>query len=72
MRINIIPVSLLTDAHLRAEYREILMVPHYFFKSLNSKSSIDWAKVSDSYTLNKGHAYMWYNKFIFINLGVLI
>lgn len=66
MRINIIPVELLPDIHLRAEYREILMAPHYYIKSKNSKSGIDINKISQRYTLNKGHAYFWYDKFKFI------
>lgn len=66
MRINIIPVKFLTDTHLRAEYREILMAPHYYLKSKNSKKGIDINKIPKSYILNTGHAYFWYDKFKFI------
>lgn len=66
MRINLVPVDLLSDVHLRAEYREILMAPHYFLVSNKSKSGIDYKKIPSHYTLNKGHAYFWYDKFGYI------
>lgn len=66
MRINVIPVSYLTDVHLMAEYREILMAPHYFKKSFNSKKGIDFNAIPKSYTLNSGHATFFYNKFGYI------
>jgi len=66
MRINVIPVSLLLDQHLRAEFREIIMSIHFYKKSLASPKGIDKTKISSKYTLNQGHAYMWYNKFGYI------
>jgi deoxyribonuclease (pyrimidine dimer) len=66
MRVNIIPVKFLADAHLRAEYREILMAPHFYNKTLGSKNGIDRKKISKIYTLNKGHAYFFYNKMGYI------
>ena len=62
MRINVIDVMLLPDAHLRAEYREILMSCHYYRKSANSKKGIQRNKISKQYTLNKGHAMFFYDK----------
>lgn len=66
MRINVVPVELLADAHLRAEYREILMAPHFYHKSTDTYRGIDRSRISKRYTLNKGHAYMWYNKMGYI------
>lgn len=62
MRINVIPIIYLTDAHLRAEYREILMSCHYYRKSANSTKGIQRHKIPEQYTLNKGHAMFFYNK----------
>lgn len=66
MRINMIPVELLSDAHLRAEYREILMSAHYYRKSSQSKQGIIRSKISKEYTLNTGHAMFFYNKMDYI------
>ena len=66
MRINVIPVKDLADIHLRAEYREILMSPHYYHTSKKSSKGIDMSKIPKKYTLNKGHAYFWYNKYGYI------
>lgn len=67
MRINIINPKYLTDNHLIAEYRETKMSTYYYTKSVNSKNGIDVSKISERYTLNKGHAYMWFNKYGYIN-----
>jgi len=40
MRINCIPVELLADAHLRAEFREIIMSIHYYKRSSRSPKGI--------------------------------
>lgn len=66
MRINVVPVQLLSDVHLRAEYREILMAPHYYRKSSKSEGGIKRELISDVYILNKGHAMMWYDKMGYI------
>lgn len=66
MRINIIPVEFLTDVHLRAEFREIIMSIHYYKRSVNSPKGIDRKKIPSEYTLNSGHAMFFYNKFLFI------
>ena len=67
MRINCIPVEYLSDVHLRAEYREIILSIHYYKKSFFSKSGIDENRIPENYTLNKGHGYFWYNKFGYID-----
>ena len=67
MRINVVDPKLLSDVHLRAEYREILMLPYYYVKSSNSKNGIVRSKISPTYTLNTGHAYFFYDKVGFVN-----
>lgn len=65
MRINCIPVRLLTDQHLRAEWVEMLMLPHYIERSRNSKKGIRLTE-SIKYILNTGHATFFYNKLEYI------
>jgi deoxyribonuclease (pyrimidine dimer) len=66
MRINIINPRYLTDQHLVAEYRETKMITYYYVKSSEKTGGIDKSKISERYTLNTGHAYMWYDKFGYI------
>ena len=66
-RINIIPVSELTDQHLIAEYREITMVPAALKRTLRSKLGICQEKISKKFTLNTGHVYFFYNKGLYLN-----
>lgn len=66
MRINIINPRYLTDQHLVAEYREMKMITYYYVKSSEKTGGIDKSKISERYTLNTGHAYMWYDKFGYI------
>ena len=56
-RINVVPVTELTDQHLMAEYRELPMVP-----ASARRSSAARFKPIDIYTLNKGHVTFFYNK----------
>ena len=65
-RINIIPVSELTDQHLIAEYREITMVPAALTRTLNSKSGFIKKKIPDRFTLNTGHVYFFYDKGLYL------
>lgn len=67
MRINVINPFFLTDNHLIAEYREIKMITYYYVKSLKSKNGMDRSKISKRYTLNKGHAYMWFDKLGYVD-----
>ena len=66
-RINIIPVSELTDQHLIAEYREITMVPAALKRTLNSKLGFKKAKIPAKFTLNTGHVYFFYNKGLYLD-----
>ena len=66
-RINIVPVDELMDQHLIAEYREITMVPAALNRTLNSKKGLDPKKISETYTLNTGHVYFFYNKGLYLS-----
>lgn len=61
-RINIVPVSELTDQHLVAEYREIFMVGPSLQRSLRAKNGLNLDRIPNKYTLNKGHVMFFYNK----------
>ena len=61
-RINVLPVDQLTDQHLVAEYREMLMVPASLKRSLASKNGMDKNRIPKHYTLNTGHVYFFYDK----------
>lgn len=62
-RINLIPVKLLADQHLFAEWREIKMVPAALRRSLRTKSVNDILNsIPKRYTLNAGHVKFFYNK----------
>ena len=67
MRINVINPKYLTDQHLVAEYREMKMITYYYVKSSLTKDGIDKSRISERYTLSTGHAYMWYDKFGYID-----
>ena len=56
-RINVVPVTELTDQHLMAEYRELPMI-------MGSAKRSNPAKYvpTTQYTLNKGHVLFFFNK----------
>jgi len=56
-RINVVPVTELTDQHLMAEYRELPMVP-----ASARRSNPATYKATSTYTLNKGHVLFFFNK----------
>jgi len=61
-RINTVDVKDLTDQHLMAEYRELPMVNASLTKTLASKGGLQLSKISEQYTLNRGHVTFFYNK----------
>ena len=62
-RINLVPITELSDQHLVAEYREIFMVGPSLQRSLKS---LNWNKTKETlpkeFTLNIGHVKFFYNK----------
>ena len=64
-RINVIDVSLLTDQHLMAEYRELPMIAGSLRRSLKSKKGLP--TIPDKYLLGKGHVSFFYNKGLFLS-----
>jgi deoxyribonuclease (pyrimidine dimer) len=73
-RINTVDVTLLSDQHLMAEYRELPMVHGSLKRTLNSANGFQVSRVSLIYTLNAGHVYFWYNKkkFLFDRFNQLV
>lgn len=61
-RINLLQPTELTDQHLVAEYREMLMVPSALKRTLNSKAGLDKSRINNKYTLNTGHVYFFFDK----------
>lgn len=68
MRINTVPVEMLADQHLRAEYLEIhAMMGTYFRRSiLQRKTPFHDSEIPSNYTLGKGHATFFYDKMLFV------
>jgi deoxyribonuclease (pyrimidine dimer) len=66
MRINCVPPSILSDAHLIAEIREIKMLPKSLVRSLKSKKGVNFRNIPVDYTLNTGHGIFFYNKIPYI------
>lgn len=65
-RINTVPVQLLTDPHLIAEYRELPMVNASLRRTLNSKKGLVMESIPAQYTLNKGHVTFHYDKGLYL------
>lgn len=61
-RINLIPVSELTDQHLLAEHREIKRIPNLI---LSGKFSLEWQP--KEFTLGQGHIKFFYDKILFLS-----
>ena len=64
-RINVVDVTLLSNAHLIAEYKEITRPFNKVLNRINKKGLDDCisdCKISLSYTLNKGHETFFFNK----------
>lgn len=65
MRINVLPARYLTDEHLIAEWNEHHMLPPMLRRSLvvhNGCLKTLCMQIPLQYTLNKGHAYFFYDK----------
>jgi deoxyribonuclease (pyrimidine dimer) len=62
MRANLVPVTELKNRHLGAEHTELLMLVGMLKRTLSSRRGYDPSRVPERFTLNKGHAYFFYNK----------
>ncbi len=64
-RINIIPAEMLTDDHLRGEYKEITRPFNKMLKRIQKYGESDalrGVKYSSKYILNKGHESFFFDK----------
>lgn len=62
-RINTLPVKLLLDQHLMAEYRELPMVMASLYRSLVAVDGrAKNLRIPNNYTLGAGHVSFFYNK----------
>jgi deoxyribonuclease (pyrimidine dimer) len=62
-RINVVPVSELSNKHLVAEYREIARLPGNLMKSLTRKSRpFSKTEIPNEYVLGPGHVKFFYDK----------
>lgn len=67
-RINLVPVTELTDQHLMAEYREMPMVPSALRRSLRTRSKTSILDgIPRQFTLGKGHVTFFYDKLSYLN-----
>ena len=62
-RINLVPVSKLSDQHLIAEWRELPRVFWLVKKKLDEKKPII---ISENYTMWTGHVRFFYDKLLFL------
>lgn len=63
-RINVVPVTELTNKHLIAEYREL---PRIYKAALKFYLRGDKSIIPSTYRLGEGHVKFFYNKLGFIN-----
>ncbi|MFZ4411468.1 MAG: pyrimidine dimer DNA glycosylase/endonuclease V [Bacteroidales bacterium] len=66
-RINVVPVSELSQLHLVAEYREITRLPKNLSTSLARKGKkFELKEIPEQYTLGTGHVKFFYSKMLFL------
>lgn len=65
MRINVLPMSLLTDQHLLAEFVEMKMLIPALKRSIKAADGKP-IEIPKEYCLNKGHAKFFYNKLAYV------
>lgn len=68
MRINTVPVEMLADQHLIAEYNEAvgMQIAYYRRSVLQRKTHFHDSEIPSNYTLGKGHATFFYDKMLFV------
>jgi deoxyribonuclease (pyrimidine dimer) len=65
-RINVVPVTELTDKHLLAEYRELPRVFELAWKwDIKCRAGKHAEDIPDEYVLGSGHVRFFYNKLLF-------
>jgi deoxyribonuclease (pyrimidine dimer) len=64
-RINVVPVQILTDKHLLAEYKEITRPFNKAYKRLQN-DNLNYNK-ADSYLLNTGHESFFFDKLLYLH-----
>tara|TARA_R110000851_G_scaffold85210_1_gene185418 strand:- start:2061 stop:2480 length:420 start_codon:yes stop_codon:yes gene_type:complete len=64
-RINVVPVEILTDKHLLAEYKEITRPFNKAYKRLQD-NNLNYNK-SDHYLLNTGHESFFFDKILYLH-----
>lgn len=66
-RLNLVPVTELTDQHLFSEWREIKMVPKALRRSIAARGvAAVYASVPTEFTLGRGHVSFFYNKGLYL------
>jgi deoxyribonuclease (pyrimidine dimer) len=66
-RINVVPVTELSQLHLIAEYREISRLPKNLLKSLSRPNKpFSFDEIPPAYTLGTGHVKFFYSKMQFL------
>jgi deoxyribonuclease (pyrimidine dimer) len=68
-RINLVHPSRLADQHLFAEWREIKHIPAFLKQLLDKGRTVEEikAKISPTFTLNKGHKYFFVDKLDYLD-----
>ena len=65
-RINVVPVEMLSDDHLKGEYKEITRPFTNAKKKLEAGKCLNDFDIPKEYKLNSGHEIFWYDKLRYI------
>lgn len=66
MRLNLVPVKILTDQHLIAERRELRMIPPLLQKKFDKQGQDLRQDIPAQFTLGTGHMNFWLDKIQFL------
>lgn len=67
-RINVVPVSILSNAHLMAEYKEITRPFNKVAKRIAKGQVASDVKISPVYLLNSGHETFFFDKLQYLHV----